>query len=326
MATTDEQLLAAFQSSQSGDPDAEPVRHDDGDDGYSAGLESMRGGTDGGHDPFAGDPNATDDRVSRILEDQQIRQQLGLGGPGSQRSDGPMTGPKGVLADHRFHQRQEKARQDEERAFLAAKMGKAAMSKGWLRREIEREEKTGVVDSKSFAERQREEEDEADELIRALEEEEADIGDRDPGGATTADRYRQQRLLELAQLSLRPRFGKCTEIEVDDYVKAIDDEDPAVTVVIHLYQPQIEACRQVNTFLAGLAPVHPTVKFLRILSTKADRDFDVAALPALLVYKAGDLKASLLRMTDEIDGWARTGRCSAEDFEDYLRKSKVLDD
>jgi hypothetical protein len=39
-----------------------------------------------------------------------------------------------------------------------------------------------------------------------------------------------------------------------------------------------------------------------------------------------DLQHTLLRLTDEIPGWAATGRCEFEDFEQYLLLQGVLKD
>ncbi|KAJ1556835.1 hypothetical protein HK405_001671, partial [Cladochytrium tenue] len=185
----------------------------------------------------------------------------------------------------------------------------------------ERDELTGLA--RGLEERRREAEDEADELIRALEEEEDNIpvGGLSASGMAAAsvsglEGYRARRLLELAGLANRPRFGKCEELTSDEaLLRAIDDEDTSVVVAVHLYDPRVEECRQVNVFLAGLAPLYPSVRFLRIVAKVADSDFDPLALPAILVYQGGKLLCPLLRIVDEIDGWTRTGRCSSEDFE-----------
>ena len=112
LSAQDQELLRAFQG-QSCDAEADRIRYDDNDDDYRSTRETntasssfMHSSSTTDHNPFEGDPNATDDKVARILDDQQIRQTLGLGGtPGATQ-----TGPKGVLADYKFHQAQEKAR------------------------------------------------------------------------------------------------------------------------------------------------------------------------------------------------------------------------
>ncbi|KAJ1567297.1 hypothetical protein HK405_006450 [Cladochytrium tenue] len=315
MATADERILAAITGAV--DYEADPPRRDDDsdvdDDSEAHGAEGL---------------GPLDGEAARVLEDQAIRQQLGA------TSGGAMTGPKGVLADYRFHARQERAREEEQRAFAAARVTRGALSGGWIARAVgqERDELTGVA--RGLEERRREAEDEADELIRALEEEEEDnipVGGLSASGMAAAsvsglEGYRARRLLELAGLANRPRFGKCEELTSDEaLLRAIDDEDTSVVVAVHLYDPRVEACRQVNVFLAGLAPLYPSVRFLRIVAKVADSDFDPLALPAILVYQGGKLLCPLLRIVDEIDGWARTGRCSLEDFEFFLRRNGVLE-
>ncbi|KAI8815214.1 thioredoxin-like protein, partial [Cladochytrium replicatum] len=128
------------------------------------------------------------------------------------------------------------------------------------------------------------------------------------------------------RLQTLPRFGNLREIEAGDYVQAIDGAASDVKVLIHLYQPQIEACRQTNYFLSHLARKYPTIKFLKIVSTKADAKFDNVALPALLVYRGGSLIITILRIIDEVPGWASKGVCELEDFEELLAKKGVIDE
>lgn len=60
----------------------------------------------------------------------------------------------------------------------------------------------------------------------------------------------------------------------------------------------IPQCRLLNECLTQLAKKFVYAKFLRILAR--DLDFDQIGLPALLVYKNGDLIANLVKITDEI--------------------------
>lgn len=77
------------------------------------------------------------------------------------------------------------------------------------------------------------------------------------------------------------------------------------------------------------------VKFAKVLAT--DIDFgseasggggggDTVALPALLCYKGGQLVHTLLRIADEIPGFAASGRCEADDFEEFLVRRRILND
>lgn len=47
-----------------------------------------------------------------------------------------------------------------------------------------------------------------------------------------------------------------------------------------------------------LAVAHPTTKFLRIIASEASEKFTDTGLPTLLVYRAGNLVHSWIRMQD----------------------------
>ena len=51
----------------------------------------------------------------------------------------------------------------------------------------------------------------------------------------------------------------------------------------------------------------------------------VIGLPAVLVYRAGEMEMSLIRLIDEIPGWAETRRCTLRDFKEYLELQGVLE-
>jgi hypothetical protein len=275
------------------DPDREPIRADEIDSDVSDHDEDHENCECGPPEP---------EEMSQLVQDRILRQQLGVGGA--------MTGPKGVIADHKFHKSQEKARSDEKKAKQWAKMSGKALQSGWLQRQLEAEKQAGIQGGND-----NEDDEEVDDLIRSLEEEEEDA---------ILSEYKARRLMEMAMMSRQKRFGSLVELEVNDYVDCIDREDPSVAVVVHLYMPSIEGCRQINAFLAELAPRYPYTKFAKIVAIKADSNFDQIALPMLLVYKGGEVVTTLTRVTDDIDGWSRTGRCDPEAFEEYLIKKKVI--
>ncbi|KAL2919831.1 hypothetical protein HK105_200748 [Polyrhizophydium stewartii] len=291
----DERIIQAILGGAGRDPDAEPVRGgSDIDSDVDSEAEAAAAAA-------AAQSADVDPDMARLLEDSAIRQQLGIGGS--------FTGPKGVANDYKFHKRQEAARAAARREADARRWSDRALSTGWMQRQLAAERKASASAATAPATSLEELEDEFEEL----ENDDDYIAE-----------YRARRILELQALSMRPRFGTVVDLDATSYVPAIDDEDPAVTVVVHLYQRTHEACRTVNAYLDRLATAYPTTKFARIISTVADAAFDDVALPALLVYEAGSLTHTLLRLTDEIDGWARTGRVAFEDFESYLWDMGVL--
>ncbi|KAJ3060293.1 hypothetical protein HDU99_005984, partial [Rhizoclosmatium hyalinum] len=216
-----------------------------------------------------------------------------------------MTGVKGVINDAKFHEEQEKNRSLIQQRAQLEKFQKNALQSGWLERQLEAEKNWNTKD---------EGDEDIDDLIRDLEDEEDAF----------VKEYKAKRLMEMAVIASLPKYGTLKEIEVDEYVSCVENVDRNVVVLVHLYQPQVEACRLVNRFLEALAAQYPLVKMVKIISTKANASFDNIALPALLIYKGGELQKTLLRITDEIQGWARTGRCDLDDFEEYLIRNNVV--
>ncbi|KAJ3252538.1 hypothetical protein HDU77_005085 [Chytriomyces hyalinus] len=299
----DERMIAILQGGGNlGDHD--DIRYEGSSDVSECGSDASECEQgEQGCSSHANNSNSNNSQTSTAVHDVAVRQELGIGGA--------MTGPKGVINDRAFHRQQERARSDLRRLEQHSKVSQKALKSGWLGRQIEAEQKTWSYGDKNGDNVK----DEIDEILQALEDE---GGDDD-----FIKQYKGKRLLEMANISLQPTFGTFREIEVDEFVECVE-KHPDVTVIVHMYQPQVEACRLVNAFLQRLALDYTSVKMVGIISTKADPNFDDIALPALLIYRNGNLEKSLLRITDEVDGWARSGRCNLEDFEDYLVKNRVL--
>lgn len=156
------------------------------------------------------------------------------------------------------------------------------------------------------------------------------------------ERYRRQRLLEMKGSGERGApsgrgkrlFGHLREIGIEQFLNAIDDEEPDVAVVLHLYEPvstlklggrhtlipgllqDIEACAVLNRHLSTIARAYPRTKFIRALATEMEfsADSEEDTLPTVLVYRGGDLETTLIRPDLE---W---GRGSKDDVEALLRE------
>ncbi|KAH9271499.1 hypothetical protein BASA83_006354 [Batrachochytrium salamandrivorans] len=306
MNDLDEAIIRAIkQGTGPGEPDGEPLRMgSDVDSDENASDEDSQGGVAASSMNTPVDPD-----MARLLEDSALRQQLGVGGS--------FTGPKGVVNDYKFHKRQELARVASRQQTNVKKWSDRALSSGWLQRQI-RSERGGASQATA----------DTASSYRSTAQNSDEISDEDLDELEFDDtyikEYRSRRILELQAQSVRPRFCSVQDLQLDDYVDAIDNEDPSVTVAIHLYKSTHEPCRRVNTFLDRLAIAYPTIKFAKIISTVADAAFDDVALPALLIYEAGSLTHTLLRITDDVPGWAGTGRISFESFESYLWDMGVL--
>lgn len=204
------------------------------------------------------------------------------------------TGPKGVLEDwRRFKQLEAENRAElaKERIALAKKLTL-----------------TVKPDSEAVKDRQNEElEDELSELI----DEEFLL------------QYQKRRMQELmAHLEKVPKFGAVTTLnDQDEFLSAIDKEDPKVTVVVHIYSSGASACATMDGCMNVLAGDYPAVKFCRIAADAAglSRHFRTDGVPAILVYKGGQVIGNFIRLSVELGE-----DFYATDVERYLIEYGVL--
>ncbi|GET51024.1 phosducin-like protein [Rhizophagus irregularis DAOM 181602=DAOM 197198] len=176
---------------------------------------------------------------------------------------GPQTGPKGVLADHKYHKQQE---QQKKTAALLAH-NERILSKSFTTTTYREDQELKAQE---------------EELLKDFENISSDEEEKQ-----VLNKYREQRLKEIkgtvtTNLS-KKRFGSLKEISANQYVKAIDNEPPNVCVIVHLYE---------NLLMFN------TVNSTIILAS--DLEFDPVGLPALLVYKNGELIANLVKITEQI--------------------------
>ncbi|KPJ12364.1 Phosducin-like protein [Papilio machaon] len=185
------------------------------------------------------------------------------------------TGPKGVLEDWRRYKQLEAENRKEmeiERIALAKKLT--------LSVKTEREEQQA-----------KEREEMEDELNELLDEE-------------FLMKYHQQRMQELmSQLQKCPKFGKVITLEnKDEFLNAIDKEDAKVTVIVHIFNRKAKACTAMDGCLNVLAEDYPAIKFCRIEADVAglSKHFRVDGVPALLVYKGGQIIGNFVQLATEL--------------------------
>lgn len=97
-----------------------------------------------------------------------------------------------------------------------------------------------------------------------------------------------------------PRFGVHTRVSKLEFANLVKDVHELCYVVCHLYQNNLESCVRLNLSFEALAPQFPHVRFCRIRSTEAMPGFKNAGLPALLIYRGGQMVTQALRVTDAI--------------------------
>ncbi|XP_071961417.1 phosducin-like protein [Antedon mediterranea] len=183
------------------------------------------------------------------------------------------TGPKGVIADWRRYKQLENEKREQQEVERKALHKKLALTC-----------RSNLDEDKS-----KKEEEEA-ELGIVLDEE-------------FLRKYREDRLREMRTAAKHsPTFGKVLDLEGDEYVDAIDNENEHVTVMVHIYLDNIVACNAVNGCFQCLAKEYPKVKFCTVKADKVQvsKSFSTSALPALLVYRGGNVLGNFVRVSDEL--------------------------
>lgn len=136
--------------------------------------------------------------------------------------------------------------------------------------------------------------------------------------------YQKQKMKEMLAKAERLCFGKVfTLANADQFLKAIDNEDKSVNVVVHIYEEDNPGCEAMNGCLITLAQEYLYVKFCKILGSAAglSKHFKKEGVPALLVYKNGQVIGNFVRITDYLG----TDFYSS-DVENFLTEHGMLND
>ncbi|CAG5867793.1 unnamed protein product [Menidia menidia] len=122
-------------------------------------------------------------------------------------------------------------------------------------------------------------------------------------------RYRSQRMEEMRRQLAGGgggggrRFQRVFELRGgQDFLEALDGEAAGTLVMVHIYEPEAAGCEAMRGSLLCLAREYPLVKFCSVRSAAISTSalFRASALPALLVYKAGELIGNFVRLTDQL--------------------------
>lgn len=219
--------------------------------------------------------NNSGDSDKESEEEKGIRGEPEVSEPSFSQWDGTAsnTGPKGVIRDwQRYKQLQAEKRemQEKERLELIKKLSITCRS--------------------------------------SLDEEKDKLTETDPELAELlADEflleYQRQRMKEMLAKAEKLRFGKVINLDsAEQFLEAIDNEDKSVTVIVHIYEPSIPGCEAMNGSLISLAKDYAHVKFCKILGSVAglSRHFKRDGVPALLIYKGGQIVGNFVRVTDHL--------------------------
>lgn len=211
------------------------------------------------------------------------------------------TGPKGVLNDWRSYKQMESEKRKErerERRQLAKKL---------------------TLTCRSHLD------DEKEKAAAAAAQAKGDV--EDLVDAAVLEAYIAQRMQEMMQQATSnsgPVFGSVVQLKSsEEFLYAIDEENKAVTVVVHLYRKAAPGCEAVSGCLMCLASDYKHVKFCELSAATAglSNKFVGTGVPALLVYRGGNMIANFVRLTDSLGE-----DFFAPDLESFLVEHGMLPD
>ncbi|XP_076873521.1 phosducin b isoform X2 [Brachyhypopomus gauderio] len=114
-------------------------------------------------------------------------------------------------------------------------------------------------------------------------------------------RYRQRCMQDMHERLSRGRsFGGVQELGSGDAFLAMLESEHRLTLVVALiYRDTVKGCQALSACLDCLAAEYPTVRFCRIdaAASGAGERFSDDVLPAVLVYKAGEMLGNFLAVT-----------------------------
>ncbi|THD27939.1 Phosducin protein (Phlp) [Fasciola hepatica] len=182
----------------------------------------------------------------------------------------PQTGPKGVLSDYKRYKELKHLKELEDEKELICQAKKHALTCRTHNEDV-------IQDLKDKA---------LEDIISTLDEDDEFLA-----------HYRQSRMRELHRaLELLPTYNKVYDLKAENFVSEIDSSDEGVTILVHVYEPDNRACKKVDEAFQVLFLEYPHVKFCRLRASDAhlSYQFSRSGVPAILIYKKGDLIGNLL--------------------------------
>lgn len=208
------------------------------------------------------------------------------------------TGPKGVIEDWRRFKQLETEKKEEnerERLALAKKLALTCRS--------EREDR------------------EAEESLNNL-------GLDDDDDDDFLKEYMKKRMQEMVEAAVinKKHFGNVFNLaNGDGFLEAVDHpEHKNVLIVIHIWEQGHQSCKIVDECLKTIAKEYSHVKFCRIQASTCSglsQHFKAAGVPALLVYRSGELISNFVRLTDTLGD-----DFYSSDVESFLIENGILSD
>ncbi|XP_066836715.1 phosducin-like protein isoform X2 [Anser cygnoides] len=199
------------------------------------------------------------------------------------------TGPKGVINDWRRFKQLETEQRQEQRREMERLIKKLSMTcRSHLDEEADKQKQKELQEK----------------INGKMTLQEYNMIHNDEDDEEFLQRYRKQRMEEMRQqLYSGQQFKKVFEITSGEaFLDTVDKEHKSTLIMIHIYEDDIPGSESLNGCMICLAAEYPTVKFCRVKSSLigASTRFTNNALPALLIYKAGELIGNFVRITDQL--------------------------
>ncbi|KAI0986374.1 hypothetical protein GJ496_009490 [Pomphorhynchus laevis] len=102
-------------------------------------------------------------------------------------------------------------------------------------------------------------------------------------------RFRQKRVSEMMKSTRKPVFGSVEEITAANYVDEVNNAGKDISVVLHIYQPNIILCNLINQVFANFTKKYVHTKFLRSRSNLCIEKYPDNLLPTVFIYRNGVL-------------------------------------
>ncbi|KAG5272141.1 hypothetical protein AALO_G00162110 [Alosa alosa] len=200
------------------------------------------------------------------------------------------TGPKGVINDWRKYKQLETEQKKEQKKEMEKLIKKLSITcRSHLDEEKDKEKQKKLQDKIR-----------GKLGVKEMDEDE----DEDADDEEFLEQYRQQRMAEMRlALDGGRRFNQVVDIgSGEEFLQAVDEEGRGTLVIIHIYEPEVLACQAMEGCLLCLAQQYPLVKFCRVLGSDigTSEQFRTSALPALLMYRNGELVGNLVRVSDQL--------------------------
>ncbi|KAM3910488.1 phosducin-like protein [Leptodactylus fuscus] len=220
-------------------------------------------------------------------QDRKIREGNVGESDGGKEGSAVNTGPKGVINDWRRYKQLENEQNEEQKRELEQLVKRLSMTcKSQLDEEKDKQKQKELEEKlhgkMSMQEYNMHQQDDEDFL----------------------EQYRRQRIEEMKQQLCHSQvYKKVFDISSgEEFLDTVDNEPKNTLVIILIYEDEIPGAEAASGSIMCLASEYPGVKFCRVKSSLlgTSSKFTKNALPALLVYKSGELIGNFVRITDQL--------------------------